>query len=466
VAHTNPENLMQPKTTLLSSKILPAPEIALPAGTVLLNGQYRIERFLSSGGFGITYFARDSLDRPVVIKECYPEAICARDNQSVVPRTQAYRGEFGSLIAMFIREARNLAQLRHPHIVGVHQVFEHHGTAYMALDLVDGQDLLSVLATEQATLSPGKVKKILLKLLDALSVVHDQDMLHRDISPDNILVDVWGNPVLIDFGAAREQASKKSRAVSHLMVVKDGYSPQEFYISGSPQGAFSDIYSLGASFYHLIAGVAPVDSQTRLAALASKHPDPCIPLVHSVSGYDPSFLAAIDKAMCVFPADRIQSAREWVQLIDTQERRAAAQSDQLSQGDLRKVIAEMVVEVEESIAHSLAEQKARAAIPPPPKEERVLEYLSPPEPEDEPEIPVAVTPKPTVVARILAAYCGRFSSRPLAYATVLLAVLYYVSENPDLYLSAAAAPQSQTVFMVGRALMSEAAAIFLTTPRA
>lgn len=448
---------MQPQTKVLSSSILPSPDIALPAGTVLLNGQYRIERFLSSGGFGITYFARDSLDRPVVIKECYPEAICSRDNQSVVPRTHAYRGEFGSLMAMFIREARNLAQLRHPHIVGVHQVFEHHGTAYMALDLVDGQDLLSLLTAEKGSLSPGKVKKILLKLLDALAVVHDQDMLHRDISPDNILVDVWGNPVLIDFGAAREQASKKSRAVSHLMVVKDGYSPQEFYISGSPQGAFSDIYSLAATFYHLIAGVAPVDSQTRLAALASKQPDPCIPLVHSVTGYDHAFLAAIDQAMAVFPADRIQSAQEWVTLIDTQEQRAAAQKDTMSQIDLRKVIAEMVVEVEESIAHSLAEQKARAAIPPPPKEERVLEYLSPPEPDVPAPEPMTTNNSPSVWMRILYALQPYVACRPLAYSTALLAFLFHFSENPDRYITAVEEPRVQELFVVGRGLIAKTA---------
>jgi len=204
----------------------------LPVGTSLLNGQYKIERYLSSGGFGVTYLARDSLDRQVVIKECYPEAICTRSHQSVVARTTAYQGEFGSLIAMFVREARNLAQLRHPNIVGVHQVFENFGTAYMALDLVEGQDLLTMTEAEKNAFTPGKVQKLLLKLLDAIGTVHDHDMLHRDISPDNILVDVWGNPVLIDFGAAREQASKKSRAVSQLMVVKDGYSPQEFYISG------------------------------------------------------------------------------------------------------------------------------------------------------------------------------------------------------------------------------------------
>ena len=433
----------------------------LPAGTKLLNGQYVIESYLSSGGFGVTYLARDSLDRQVVIKECYPEAICTRSHQTVVARSSTFQGEFGSLIEMFVREARNLAQLRHPHIVGVHQVFENYGTAYMALDLVQGQDLLAMLEAGEAQLSPGKVKKLLLKLLDAMATVHDHDMLHRDISPDNILVDVWGNPVLIDFGAAREQASKKSRAVSHLMVVKDGYSPQEFYISGNQQGPFSDIYSLAATFYHLITGDAPVDSQTRLAALAAKRPDPCMPLAGNIPGYDPAFLAAIDQAMAVFPPDRIQSAREWVALIDLEQRSAARAEHNMSQGDLQQVIAEMVVEVEESIARSIARQKEAAAAPPPPPKERVLEYLSPP------QAPARTLAKPVVAkparggAGVARSVVGAIPCRPLACATLLVALTFYIHENPDNNLTTAAGPEMQRILNLGRE-MGHKTANFLT----
>jgi len=342
-----------------------------------MNGQYTIEKFLSSGGFGITYLARDSLDRQVVIKECYPEALCARSRENVMARTTAYSGEFDSMIGMFVREARNLAQLRHPHIVGVHQVFESFGTAYMALDLVDGQDLLSIVTTKSMTLSPGKIKKLLLKLLDAVATVHDNDMLHRDISPDNVLVDVWGNPVLIDFGAAREQASKKSRAVSQMMVVKDGYSPQEFYISGSRQRPCSDLYSLATTFYHIITGEAPVDSQTRLASIAAKRPDPCPPLKGRIEGFAPEFLEAIDRAMAVFADDRIQSAREWVTMIDAEKRRAATKQADMDAVNLQQVIAEMVVEVEESIARSIVAEEKVITAPVVEAEPKVLEYLTP-----------------------------------------------------------------------------------------
>jgi hypothetical protein len=140
-------------------------------------------------------------------------------------------------------------------------------------------------------------------------------MLHRDISPDNVLIAKSGEPVLIDFGAAREQASKSNRAMSALRVVKDGYSPQEFYIAGSEQGPWSDLYALGATFFHLIAGEAPVNGQARLAALAQDQADPYVKLDGRFEGYPPGFLAAIDKALSTMPKQRVQSAAEWLAMF-------------------------------------------------------------------------------------------------------------------------------------------------------
>ncbi len=288
---------------------------ALAPGTTLLNAQYRIESYLSAGGFGITYLARDSLNRSVVIKECFPEAVCSRVQKTVCARTRAHQGDLKSFVALFVREARSLSKLKHPNVVGVHQVFEDNETAYMALDLIEGQDLLSVIDSGRHTLSPSKVIGILLQVLDAIALMHEQDILHRDISPDNILINDAGAPVLIDFGAAREEASKKSRALSSVLVVKDGYSPQEFYFGGSKQGPFSDIYALGATFYHLISGEAPPNSQNRLAEIAANQPDPCVPLAGRFADYPMALLASVDKAMSVFPKNRIQSAGDWIKWI-------------------------------------------------------------------------------------------------------------------------------------------------------
>ncbi|WP_375254284.1 serine/threonine protein kinase [Yoonia sp.] len=288
----------------------------LKPGTKLMHGQYTIENFLNAGGFGITYLARDSLDRKVVIKECFPGAFCRRSRYVVQARSRAHQNELKSIVRLFVQEARSLAKLDHPNIVGVHQVFEDNDTAYMALDFVEGRDLLDTIEDVNHGLTPVQIKSILKEVLGAVGFIHDQSILHRDISPDNILIDKELHPVLIDFGAAREEATKQSRVLSALRVVKDGYSPQEFYIAGSEQGPSSDLYALAASFYHLIVGEVPPNSQARLAAIASGETDPYAPVTGRFPEYDENFLAAIDKALAVLPKDRIQSAKEWVKMMD------------------------------------------------------------------------------------------------------------------------------------------------------
>lgn len=317
---------------------------ALPDGMELLDGQYRIDHYLSSGGFGITYLATDSLGRRVVIKECFPEALCSRNGKTVRAKSTRHMNEFNAVVDMFVREARSLAKLDHPHIVGVHQIFRTHDTAYMALDYIDGHDTLRLLETGPGQLSHDTVLTLTECLLDAISAVHDADMLHRDISPDNILIDQEGKPCLIDFGAARQEATKKSRAISALLMVKDGYSPQEFYISGGDQGPASDLYSLGATLHHLITGEVPPNSQNRLAALAARKPDPFEPLEGRVKEYDPNFLRAIDLAMSVFPKDRPQTAEQWIAIATGSFIGPAGQEDLVG-----TIIPDLVDEVAQSI---------------------------------------------------------------------------------------------------------------------
>ncbi|MEL6840007.1 MAG: protein kinase [Pseudomonadota bacterium] len=291
----------------------------LKPGTKLMHGQYTIESFLNAGGFGITYLAKDSLDRKIVIKECFPGAFCRRSRYVVQARSRAHQNELKSIVRLFVQEARSLAKLDHPNIVGVHQVFEDNDTAYMALDFVEGRDLLDTIEDPTAKLTPPQIKNILKEILGAVGFIHDQGILHRDISPDNILINQDFHPVLIDFGAAREEATKQSRVLSALRVVKDGYSPQEFYIAGSEQSPSSDLYALAASFYHLINGDVPPNSQARLAAIASGDTDPYEPLAGRFPDYEDNFLAAIDKALAVLPKDRVQSAKDWVDLMEGNE---------------------------------------------------------------------------------------------------------------------------------------------------
>ena len=286
----------------------------LLSGTTLLQGQYRIKTFLNDGGFGITYLATDSLDRPIVIKECFPRAICRRSGQEVGTRALSHREEFRSIVKAFEEEARNLSKFEHPNIIKVHQVFDENQTAYMAMDYVDGQELIT--AIEQKKLTPDTIISIALKLLDALGEIHASGMLHRDISPDNILLDQGNNPILIDFGAAKQEATQHGPKMTSIRVTKEGYSPQEFYVSGAQQFPSSDLYALAATLYHAITGTVPPESQARLLALAQERPDPYQALSGHHNAYPSGLLKAIDGAMSIAPKDRLNSAQDWLTLID------------------------------------------------------------------------------------------------------------------------------------------------------
>ena len=284
----------------------------LPPGSRLLFGQFTIESFLNSGGFGIVYLARDSLDRRIVIKECFPSTFCRRVGTTVGARSRQQQDSFQSAVRNFMQEAVTLSKLDHPNIVKVHHVFEDNETVYMAMDCIDGPDLLQTVEGSARPLTPKEIVAHLTTMLDALNHVHEQGLLHRDISPDNILLDkATGQPILIDFGASRKEVTRKSRAVSGLRVVKDGYSPQEFYVHGSKQAPCSDLYALAASFYHLISGETPKTSQERLSCIAGREGDPLRPLAGRFRAYPREFLQAIDKAMEIFPRDRLQSVAEW-----------------------------------------------------------------------------------------------------------------------------------------------------------
>jgi hypothetical protein len=331
----------------------------LPPGAELCAGQYVIERYLNSGGFGVTYLARDSLGRSVVIKECFPSAMCCRSGQTVRLRSSGSEDEFAAILELFEKEARALAALQHPYIVGVHQFFRDNNTAYMAMDFVDGKTLLDIIENDPGRLGPEDVNKLLTRILEALSYIHGHDILHRDISPDNIIVDNDNLPVLIDFGAARESATRVSRVLSKVLTVKDGYSPQEFYLAGSDQLYSSDLYALAATFYHVVRRKAPPSSHSRLAATARQKVDPLEPL-GPTDGYDQHFLDAINQCLSVFPKDRLQSAASWRDMIDHDRRQQNLLREAEQDVELEEMVARLVKEFERDMAER--ERKAREAL--------------------------------------------------------------------------------------------------------
>ena len=207
---------------------------------------YTIERVLGSGGFGITYMAREDVTgRAVAIKEYLPSslAVRVRDGLTVQPVSDTSRPDYEWGLTRFRQEAKLLLSLRHPNIVPSLSYFEGNGTAYLVMEYQDGQTLSNLMGGGTA-LEESEVREFLDGLLDGVEAVHKAGLLHRDIKPDNIFVRKDGTPVLIDFGSARQALGHHSHSLT--AVVTDGYAPFEQYERGGDQGPWTDIYAVGA----------------------------------------------------------------------------------------------------------------------------------------------------------------------------------------------------------------------------
>ncbi len=227
----------------------------LPVGTVL-NGKYRIDRYLASGGFGNTYAAYNVfLEEEVAVKEFYIRGVTHRegDSVSVSVSNEENIGQFIDQKAKFMKEARRLRRLKNDHIVRVHDLFEENGTAYYIMDFVNGESLSSRLKRTGQPIGEQESLNILGQVLDALAVVHQQGIFHLDIKPANIMVDHEGNALLIDFGASKQMDQKGGATASTGLCYTPGYAPIEQMAQNYNQfGPWTDIYSLGASLYYML----------------------------------------------------------------------------------------------------------------------------------------------------------------------------------------------------------------------
>ena len=282
--------------------------IALPTGYKL--GDYRILRCIGQGGFGITYLARHiPSGQQVVIKENMPAGFSHRSESTmhIIP-TAAGEVEdlFNWSLDRFLKEAAILTRLHHPNIVKVGESFTALGTAYYVMEYIDGAELHKA-APPPDKINEAWLRPILCKLLEALNHIHSCDLLHRDIKPNNILLDKRGEPTLIDFGTARSLISERSAT----MIESPGYSPLEQLQKHSKKGPWIDIYSLGSTMYRLLTGQNPPRSIDRLTDA-----DPCIPLALNSSllqRFSRQFLSSIDKAMAMRYTMRWQTAQEWLE---------------------------------------------------------------------------------------------------------------------------------------------------------
>ena len=268
-----------------------------------------IERVLGAGGFGVTYLARDlGLDTWRAVKEYLPSWGARRPDGTVGPRTGSDEENYRWGLERFLEEARKLARFKHPQIVQVYRVLEAGGTAYMVMEYVEGRTLASV-ADAEGPLGESRVREVLVALTDGLSSVHAAGLLHRDISPDNVMVRPDGTPVLIDFGAARHWVGEHSRELSS--VLKPGYAPLEQYPPGRGQGPWTDIYGLGALAYWALSGSRPPVATERTRR------DPLRPLSEvAVRGVSSGLSASVAAALSVYSEDRPQSLDAWRKLLE------------------------------------------------------------------------------------------------------------------------------------------------------
>jgi serine/threonine protein kinase len=273
---------------------------ALPVGTVL--GEFRLDRVIGEGGFGIVYLAFDeSLNRPAAIKEYMPSSLARRQpDGSVTITSDRHRETFSVGLRSFINEARLLAQFDHPALVKVFRFWEQNGTAYMVMPYYQGPTLKGRLAAQPALPSEAWLKSLLAPLTEALHHLHSENCFHRDIAPDNILLLPGDRPLLLDFGAARRIIGDMTQDLT--VILKPGFAPIEQYaeIPSMRQGPWTDVYALAAVLYYAIARKNPVPSVGRMVN------DVLVPAceIGAAHSYSMSFLAAIDAGLALRPEDR------------------------------------------------------------------------------------------------------------------------------------------------------------------
>lgn len=272
--------------------------------------EYTIESMLGHGGFGITYLAHDRhLDTRVAIKEYFPADLAVREDIAAVapkPTPKATR-DYHLGLKNFIKEARALAHFKHPNIVRVLRYLEAHGTAYMVMEYSQGGGLADQLRQQGPKLAEAALLRVFLPILNGVRAVHEADMLHLDIKPENIYLRSDGSPMLIDFGSTRQAISQ---TMPEKFMVTHGYAPIEQYPDKGKQGPWTDVYALGASMYRCISGKRPINALERYQASLHYQTDPLAPAtVVGKNDYSLQLLGCIDWALQVHPRDRPQSAR-------------------------------------------------------------------------------------------------------------------------------------------------------------
>ena len=286
----------------------------LAVGT-LLNGKYVVGKAIGEGGFGITYIGKDiKLDMLVAIKEYFPNGYVNRSNTLSSALTCSIDTERKNVyvkgLKRFLDEARALAKFAGTEgIVDVRDFFEENNTAYIVMEYLDGQTLKTFLEYN-GRLSDWDTVELLMPVMQALKNIHNSGLIHRDISPDNIML-MEGKIKLLDFGAVRDVSGSGNKSMT--VTLKHGYAPEEQYREHGEQGAWTDVYALCATMYKCITGVIPEDAMERMVKDEVLWPTEMGIGIH----YD--FEKVLMKGMSIFAKDRYRNMDEFINAIMSTE---------------------------------------------------------------------------------------------------------------------------------------------------
>lgn len=296
----------------------PAPEYALRPGTIL-NGKYVLGAVLGQGGFGITYIGWDLyLECPVAIKEYYPAGQVVRDSAASTrlqwlstPQSHTARQEGQTT---FLKEARKMSRVRDiPQVVHVQELFQENDTAYIAMDYVDGRTLTDFLL-ETGPMTWEQAAPVFLPAIRAMAEVHRAGIIHRDLSPDNLMLQSNGMIRLLDLGAAKD--IQINSGTSSMQVAKRGFSPPEQYTQRGGTGPWSDVYAMGATLYYALTGEIPPHAIDRLDEDGLRWDLPQLQALPS------RVLSALKHALVLNRKDRIQDMDQLLEELSQEKRRS------------------------------------------------------------------------------------------------------------------------------------------------
>ena len=304
---------------------------ALRPGTIL-NGKYAVGTVLGQGGFGITYVGWDlALENKVAVKEYFPSAQVTR-SLSTSGTLQWYNTESARVAResgkeMFLKEARKMSRVRDiPQSVQVLDLFRQNETAYIVMDFIEGQTLKAYLK-QHGPLGWAEAETFFLPVIYAMARIHQAGLIHRDISPDNLMLQSNGSVRSLDLGAAKDL--NINSGASSMQVAKSGFSPPEQYTSRGSSGPWTDVYALAATMYYSLTGVLPPAAMDLLSGETLRWDHPRLKAVPK------NVLTALQKAMVLQPDKRTQAMLEFAHQLTTpgQDRNPDGNRNQASSGE-------------------------------------------------------------------------------------------------------------------------------------